>query len=54
MSVEPLAGKRFVKITERKQKTDWAYFLEKIANQYTEAEMITLVIDNLETHYGGL
>jgi hypothetical protein len=53
MSNEPLAGKRFVKVTERKTKQDWAVFLEEIANQYTEAEKITLVMDNLETHKPG-
>jgi hypothetical protein len=53
MSNEPLAGKRFVKITERKTKQDWAVFLEEIANQYAEAEKITLVMDNLETHKPG-
>jgi hypothetical protein len=53
MSNEPLAGKRFVKVTERKTKQDWAVFLEEIAIQYTEAEKITLVMDNLETHKPG-
>jgi hypothetical protein len=53
MSNEPLAGKRFVKVTERKTKQDWAVFLEDIANQYKEAEKITLVMDNLETHKPG-
>jgi hypothetical protein len=53
MSSEPLAGKRFVKITERKTKPDWAVFLEEIANQYVNAEKITLVMDNLETHKPG-
>ena len=53
MSVEPLAGKRFVKVTERKTKKDWALFLEEIAQKYTDAEKITLVMDNLETHKPG-
>jgi hypothetical protein len=53
MSNEPLAGKRFVKITERKTKQDWAVFVEEIANQYAHAERITLVMDNLETHKPG-
>jgi hypothetical protein len=53
MSNEPLAGKRFVKVTERKQKKDWALFVEGIANQYPEAEKITLVMDNYETHKPG-
>jgi len=53
MACEPLAGKRIVKITERKTKTDWAYFLEDIAAQYNGAEKITLVMDNLNTHTPG-
>ena len=52
MASEPLAGKRLVKITERKTKTDWAYFLENIATLYSDAEKITLVMDNL-THTPG-
>ena len=42
-----------VKITERKTKKDWAYFLEEIADQYEEAEKIALVMDNLNTHVPG-
>jgi len=53
MASEPLAGKRIVKITERKTKNDWAMFLEEIADQYQEAERITLVMDNLNTHTPG-
>jgi hypothetical protein len=53
MSNEPLSGKRFVKVTERKTKQDWAVFLEEIANQSADAEKITLVMDNLETHKPG-
>ncbi len=53
MANEPLAGKRFVQITERKTKTQWAYFIEKIAENYPEAEIITLVMDNLNTHNPG-
>lgn len=53
MACEPLAGKRIVKITERRTKTDWAYFLEDIAAQYNSAEKIKLVMDNLNTHTPG-
>ena len=53
MACEPLAGKRLVRITERKTKKDWAYFLEVIAMQYESAEKITLVMDNLNTHNPG-
>ncbi len=53
MSNEPLAGKRNVKITERKKKPDWAYFIEEIAGNYPCAEKITLIMDNLNTHKPG-
>ena len=53
LACEPLAGKRMVKISERKTKQDWACFLEDIANQYAAAEKITLVMDNLNTHAPG-
>lgn len=53
LACEPLAGKRMVKITERKAKQDWAFFLEEIAVKYKDAEKITLVMDNLNTHEPG-
>lgn len=53
LACEPLAGKRMVTITERKTKKDWAKFIEEIADQYNEADKITLVMDNLNTHDPG-
>ena len=53
LACEPLAGKRMVKITERKTKLDWACFIEEIAGQYESAKKITLVMDNLNTHNPG-
>lgn len=53
LACEPLAGKRMVKVSERKTKQDWACFLEDIAKHYEEAERITLVMDNLNTHAPG-
>jgi len=50
MACEPLAGRRLTKVTERKTKADWAHFIEDIANQYPQAQRITLVMDNLNTH----
>jgi hypothetical protein len=48
---EPLAGKRHVKVTERKTKTDWAAFIKEIADiHYPSAKKIRLVMDNLATH----
>lgn len=53
LACEPLAGKRIVTITERRTKHDWALFLEEIAGHYKDAEKITLVMDNLNTHEPG-
>ena len=53
MANEPLAGKRMVKVTERKTKRDWAFFIAEIAERYRAAEKITLVMDNLNTHKPG-
>ncbi len=50
---EPLAGKRFVKITKQKTKIDWALFIKDIAMQHMNAKKITLVMDNLNTHKAG-
>ena len=48
---EPLAGKRYVKVTERKTKTDWAAFIKEIADKhYPLAQKIRLVMDNPATH----
>ena len=53
LACEPLAGTRIVTITERKTKRDWALFLEELAGHYKDAEKITLVMDNLNTHEPG-
>lgn len=49
MSVEPLAGKRRVRVTERHTRFDFAEELRCIVeDDYPEAEQIVLVTDNLE------
>lgn len=54
LASEPLTGKRFVEITERKTKVDWARFIKQIADEwYKDATKITLVMDNLGTHKPG-
>jgi len=50
MASEPLTGKRYTDVTEFKKKEDWARFIASIADQYSEADKITLVMDNLGTH----
>lgn len=53
MASEPLTGKRYTSVTEFKKKADWARFVASIAEQYYEADKITLVMDNLGTHTIG-
>jgi len=53
MANEPLGGERLVEITPGKTKADWARFLQQIARRWAEAEKITLVMDNLNTHTPG-
>lgn len=50
MASEPLAGKRYVQVTERKTKKDWALFIRELSELYPLAEKIVLVMDNLSTH----
>lgn len=51
LASEPLNGKRYVEVTDRKTKNDWAKFIRNIADVwYKDAKKITLVMDNLSTH----
>lgn len=51
MVFEPLAGKRHVKVTERRTKKDWAWCVKELVDDgYPQAEKIVLVMDNLNTH----
>ena len=48
---EPLAGKRFTKVTNQRTKNDWALLVRFICDKlYPSAEIITLVMDNLASH----
>jgi hypothetical protein len=51
MVFEPLAGKRQVEVTAQRTKADFARLLRRVTDEwYPEAEVITLVVDNLNTH----
>lgn len=54
MVCEPLAGKRWVSVTEHRTRVDWAQQIKKLVDErYPEAEQIVLVMDNLNTHSPG-
>lgn len=51
VACEPLTGKRYLKVTERRTKKDWADFMQEVIDiHYKDAEKIILVMDNLNTH----
>lgn len=53
MAFEPLQGVRFTKVTKRRTRTDWAYYIKEIVDneRYKDAEKIIFVMDNLNTHH---
>ena len=51
MVSEPLAGKRYMKVTQTRTKKDWALLVRYICDRlYPKAKKITLVMDNLASH----
>jgi hypothetical protein len=52
MFAEPLGGWRKVRVTARKTAVDWAQQVQALVDdpRFAEAERITLVCDNLNTH----
>jgi transposase len=49
--VEPLGGWRQVNVTSRRTKVDFAWQMKELVDvHYPDAERITLVMDNLNTH----
>ena len=51
LTCEPLAGWRHVEITERRTKLDFAHQMRwLVVETYPEAEVIRVVLDNLNTH----
>lgn len=54
MFCEPLAGWRQTRVTERRTKPDWARAIRDLLDgRYAEAQVVVLVMDNLNTHTIG-
>jgi hypothetical protein len=51
VGVEPLAGKRYIKVTDQRKKGDYAQFIKELVKRYPKAKKIRLVADNLNTHF---
>lgn len=51
---EPLAGKRYITVTDTRTAIDWAYQIKHLVDSsYPHAKKIILVMDNLNTHAGA-
>jgi len=52
MFVEPLGGWRDVRVSDRRTAVDWAHQVQALVDEprYADAQRITLVCDNLNTH----
>lgn len=54
VAVEPLAGKRRIKVTRHRKKDDFAYFIKQLVDRdYPQAKKIRLVLDNLNIHFAA-
>ena len=47
---EPLPGQRRVSVRERRTSQDFAHEMQQLVARYPHAEVIRLVLDNLNTH----
>ena len=54
MMFEPLLGKRFVRVTKKRGRLEFAQCIRELVDEiYPDAERIVLVMDNLNTHSKG-
>lgn len=54
VAFEPLTGRRFVQVRQRRTKKDYAEFMRELSeHHYPSADKIALVQDNLNTHTPG-
>ncbi len=54
VAVVPKAGRRIVKVTDKRTKEDFAYFIEDLVEKhFRRALYIQLVLGNLNTHFEG-
>jgi hypothetical protein len=49
-TIEPLTGRRIFEVTDQRCKRDFALHLQKVEARFPEAEKMTVVLDNLNTH----
>jgi hypothetical protein len=54
VAVEPKGGRHVIGVTKRRQKADFAKFMQQLVNKvYPGVHRIRMVLDNLNTHFEG-
>ena len=53
LAVEPLRGRRMVRVLRHRTKKEYARFMKALAQRYPHAKRLRLVQDNLNTHNAG-
>jgi hypothetical protein len=52
VTVEPKAGRHYLKVTKTRKKPDFVRFIKELANNvYSQVKRIIIVLDNLYTHF---
>jgi hypothetical protein len=53
IACEPLTGCRYLEVRKQRTKVDYAEFMDRVSEYYTDAAVIRVVQDNLNTHNAG-
>ena len=52
IAIDPKGGRRIVKVTDTRTKSDFAYFIRDLVEKhFKSARFIQIVLDNLNTHF---
>lgn len=50
MAVEPKGGRRVTEVTWQRTKKDFAFYVKMLVEKYPNANILRLIVDNLNTH----
>jgi len=53
IACEPLTGWRYLEVRKQRTKMDYAEFMDRMSEHYTDASVMRVVQDNLNTHTPG-
>ena len=49
-AIEPMTGKRVAHIRAKRRKKEFALFMKHLVDQYPQADVLIVILDNLNTH----